>query len=203
MPGARKKASGIFAGSGLRRSHHQAPQRGGEKRKHGGDGRVAVAGALDGLPQKGGQLPLGKHDEDALFGQDDTAGQKQHHLGLQAQHGGKFGHGGPSLSFDNGPPGGGYGSFPFFIPIIEGPCPEIKNCKKTCKKQLTKRPRTVIITYVVRDDSPENPKYGGLAQLGERLHGMQEVSGSIPLFSTKKARYFAGSMVLFFSLFIG
>ena len=33
--------------------------------------------------------------------------------------------------------------------------------------------------------------YGGLAQLGERLHGMQEVSGSIPLFSTKKALYFA------------
>ena len=26
---------------------------------------------------------------------------------------------------------------------------------------------------------------------GERLHGMQEVSGSIPLFSTKKALYFA------------
>jgi hypothetical protein len=26
---------------------------------------------------------------------------------------------------------------------------------------------------------------GGLAQLGERLHGMQEVSGSIPLVSTK------------------
>ena len=40
--------------------------------------------------------------------------------------------------------------------------------------------------------------YGGLAQLGERLHGMQEVSGSIPLFSTKKALYFVGSMVLFF-----
>ena len=39
---------------------------------------------------------------------------------------------------------------------------------------------------------------GGLAQLGERLHGMQEVSGSIPLFSTKKALYFAGSIVLFF-----
>ena len=39
---------------------------------------------------------------------------------------------------------------------------------------------------------------GGLAQLGERLHGMQEVSGSIPLFSTKKALYFVGSMVLFF-----
>ena len=25
---------------------------------------------------------------------------------------------------------------------------------------------------------------GGIAQLGERLHGMQEVSGSIPLIST-------------------
>ena len=39
---------------------------------------------------------------------------------------------------------------------------------------------------------------GGLAQLGERLHGMQEVSGSIPLFSTKKALYFVESIVLFF-----
>ena len=27
---------------------------------------------------------------------------------------------------------------------------------------------------------------GGIAQLGERLHGMQEVSGSIPLISTKE-----------------
>jgi hypothetical protein len=27
--------------------------------------------------------------------------------------------------------------------------------------------------------------YGAIAQLGERLHGMQEVSGSIPLSSTK------------------
>ena len=42
--------------------------------------------------------------------------------------------------------------------------------------------------------------FGGLAQLGERLHGMQEVSGSIPLFSTKKALYFAESTVLFFLL---
>ena len=29
-------------------------------------------------------------------------------------------------------------------------------------------------------------KFGALAQLGERLHGMQEVRGSIPLGSTKK-----------------
>ena len=28
--------------------------------------------------------------------------------------------------------------------------------------------------------------YGGIAQLGERLTGSQEVSGSIPLISTKK-----------------
>ncbi len=28
-------------------------------------------------------------------------------------------------------------------------------------------------------------RFGGIAQLGERLHGMQEVSGSIPLISTK------------------
>ena len=30
-------------------------------------------------------------------------------------------------------------------------------------------------------------KYGGIAQLGERLNGIQEVSGSIPLISTKEA----------------
>ena len=33
-------------------------------------------------------------------------------------------------------------------------------------------------------------RYGGIAQLGERLHGMQEVSGSIPLISTKRASKF-------------
>ena len=32
----------------------------------------------------------------------------------------------------------------------------------------------------------QNKICGGLAQLGERLHGMQEVSGSIPLFSTNE-----------------
>src|SRR5690606_10259092 len=29
-------------------------------------------------------------------------------------------------------------------------------------------------------------RFGGIAQLGERLHGMQEVSGSIPLTSTNR-----------------
>lgn len=32
----------------------------------------------------------------------------------------------------------------------------------------------------------KTPAYGGLAQLGERLHGMQEVTGSIPVFSTNQ-----------------
>ena len=32
----------------------------------------------------------------------------------------------------------------------------------------------------------DTSEYGGIAQLGERLNGIQEVSGSIPLISTKK-----------------
>ena len=36
-------------------------------------------------------------------------------------------------------------------------------------------------------------KIGGIAQLGERLHGMQEVSGSIPLTSTIRPSGQAGS----------
>ncbi len=31
-------------------------------------------------------------------------------------------------------------------------------------------------------------EYGGIAQLGERLNGIQEVSGSIPLISTKSGK---------------
>ena len=34
----------------------------------------------------------------------------------------------------------------------------------------------------------QQTKYGGIAQLGERLNGIQEVSGSIPLISTKNLR---------------
>ena len=33
---------------------------------------------------------------------------------------------------------------------------------------------------------PNRLIFGGIAQLGERLNGIQEVSGSIPLISTKK-----------------
>ena len=35
---------------------------------------------------------------------------------------------------------------------------------------------------------PDSPPFGGIAQLVERLHGMQEVSGSIPLTSTRFKR---------------
>ena len=41
--------------------------------------------------------------------------------------------------------------------------------------------------------------YGGLAQLGERLHGMQEVTGSIPVISTRK-KSIAQKCVVLFSL---
>ena len=33
----------------------------------------------------------------------------------------------------------------------------------------------------------QRTEYGGIAQLGERLNGIQEVSGSIPLISTRKS----------------
>ncbi len=35
----------------------------------------------------------------------------------------------------------------------------------------------------------QNVGTGGIAQLGERLHGMQEVSGSIPLISTNNTAF--------------
>ena len=41
-------------------------------------------------------------------------------------------------------------------------------------------------------------KFGGIAQLGERLNGIQEVSGSIPLISTKTPKNESFS-VFFFS----
>ena len=40
-----------------------------------------------------------------------------------------------------------------------------------------------MIKYI---SSQMSGQYGGIAQLGERLNGIQEVSGSIPLISTKQ-----------------
>ena len=48
---------------------------------------------------------------------------------------------------------------------------------------------------------PAQPsKYGGIAQLGERLNGIQEVSGSIPLISTTKSSENFGFRNFFFVL---
>ncbi len=46
-----------------------------------------------------------------------------------------------------------------------------------------------------RQSAPYNPRFfraGGIAQLGERLHGMQEVRGSIPRTSTNKPKEVPG-----------
>ena len=48
---------------------------------------------------------------------------------------------------------------------------------------LTNIPIVAIITKLYKAVQI----YGGIAQLGERLNGIQEVSGSIPLISTKMA----------------
>ena len=40
---------------------------------------------------------------------------------------------------------------------------------------------------IIQKSSERAQQYGGIAQLGERLNGIQEVSGSIPLISTRKS----------------
>ena len=59
-----------------------------------------------------------------------------------------------------------------------------KKCCQNSKNVLTKR-KTLDIIHKLSDSTTE---YGGIAQLGERLNGIQEVSGSIPLISTKESR---------------
>ncbi|SPO65871.1 protein of unknown function [Pseudomonas sp. JV241A] len=64
------------------------------------------------------------------------------------------------------------------------------------KIYLTGSPSDLNMRPVHSDERKRNAKHpakrfsskrhcGAIAQLGERLHGMQEVSGSIPLSSTK------------------
>ena len=55
--------------------------------------------------------------------------------------------------------------------------------KKT-KKGLDKSELCAIIQKLSDTDAKQQTEYGGIAQLGERLNGIQEVSGSIPLIST-------------------
>ena len=66
------------------------------------------------------------------------------------------------------------------------------NSKKCCNRC---RNRYIILTSLQTQQFVKAAKavsgsypYGAIAQLGERLHGMQEVSGSIPLSSTKDFR---------------
>ena len=57
--------------------------------------------------------------------------------------------------------------------------------KNILKKALTMGKACGIINKQSRDSKEKKTtKYGGIAQLGERLNGIQEVSGSIPLIST-------------------
>ncbi len=54
-------------------------------------------------------------------------------------------------------------------------------CKRSAVRSRLAPPNSLSLMSWYYD---EVPRYGGIAQLGERLHGMQEVSGSIPLIST-------------------
>ena len=65
---------------------------------------------------------------------------------------------------------------------------------KKAKKVLTSRPLVAIMLKL----SKTATKYGGIAQLGERLNGIQEVSGSIPLISTTKSSENSGFQNFFF-----
>ena len=53
------------------------------------------------------------------------------------------------------------------------------------KKPIDFLPGCVIIQKL----SDSTTEFGGIAQLGERLNGIQEVSGSIPLISTKNTAF--------------
>ena len=55
------------------------------------------------------------------------------------------------------------------------------------KARLAKLLMLVIKKKVAKNNNEFQA--GAIAQLGERLHGMQEVSGSIPLSSTKMPEY--------------
>ena len=51
-----------------------------------------------------------------------------------------------------------------------------------------KNPIDIFMNHVIKQKlSDSTTEFGGIAQLGERLNGIQEVSGSIPLISTRKS----------------
>ena len=51
---------------------------------------------------------------------------------------------------------------------------------------------------IIQKLSDSATEYGGIAQLGERLNGIQEVSGSIPLISTKSREIYSISRLFLY-----
>ena len=66
----------------------------------------------------------------------------------------------------------------------------VSESDRICQHLIFKIVRKIIERYCkiegFRPGIFRKSEYGGIAQLGERLNGIQEVSGSIPLISTKK-----------------
>ena len=57
------------------------------------------------------------------------------------------------------------------------------------------------LIYLWYNSSVNNILHGGVAQLGERLNGIQEVIGSIPTVSTKNDKLYQKLVVFTFYLF--
>ena len=76
-------------------------------------------------------------------------------------------------------------SFPRGYPLFLKNLPVWNSPHKKEKKQLTNPAHSAKIQFVRSASPAGTSEYGGIAQLGERLNGIQEVSGSIPLISTK------------------
>ena len=70
-----------------------------------------------------------------------------------------------------------------------------QNNQIKCGKPLDILRSCAIIARLIGSATAE---YGGIAQLGERLNGIQEVSGSIPLISTKTPENVSFSGVFLF-----
>src|SRR5699024_629060 len=66
---------------------------------------------------------------------------------------------------------------------ISGGVAQLGACKIKSMPPMSNQQSTT--SYRVPYKLPFLEEYGGIAQLGERLNGIQEVSGSIPLISTK------------------
>ena len=59
-----------------------------------------------------------------------------------------------------------------------------------CKKMHRKEKKCLTngnVAVIIQRLRGQRTEYGGIAQLGERLNGIQEVSGSIPLISTTES----------------